>query len=548
MLAWLNSIYPVRYTALALCVFGFALSLFSLLALGVGWLALLVSGALVAVGVADLRQARRSILRNYPVIGHLRFVMEYIRPEIRQYFIESDNEAAPFSRAQRSLVYQRAKGEPDKRPFGTQLDVSAEGYEWLNHSVAPTVLPTHDFRITIGAGRAQPYEASVFNISAMSFGALSANAILALNAGARRGGFAHDTGEGSISAHHRTHGGDLIWEIGSGYFGCRNDDGSFNAERFAANATLPQVRMIELKLSQGAKPGHGGVLPGPKVSAEIAAARGVPEGVDCVSPAAHSAFATPVEMMQFIERLRTLSGGKPTGFKLCIGHPWEWFAMVKAMLATGITPDFIVVDGAEGGTGAAPVEFTNHVGSPLQEGLLLVHNTLKGAGLRERIRIGCAGKIVSAFDITRAMALGADWCNSARGFMFALGCIQAQNCHTGHCPTGVTTQDPIRQQALVVPDKAERVYRFHQNTLEALKELVQAAGLRHPSEITAHHIVRRVNENEVRLLANLVPHVEAGALLAGDLGQQHNVFKLYWPTSSAERFSASAPAPAAVQG
>ncbi|MFO1245951.1 MAG: FMN-binding glutamate synthase family protein [Ramlibacter sp.] len=548
MLAWLNSIYPVRYTALALCVFGFALSLFSLLALGVGWLALLVSGALVAVGVADLRQARRSILRNYPVIGHLRFVMEYIRPEIRQYFIESDNEAAPFSRAQRSLVYQRAKGEPDKRPFGTQLDVSAEGYEWLNHSVAPTVLPTHDFRITIGAGRAQPYEASVFNISAMSFGALSANAILALNAGARRGGFAHDTGEGSISAHHRTHGGDLIWEIGSGYFGCRNDDGSFNAERFAANATLPQVRMIELKLSQGAKPGHGGVLPGPKVSAEIAAARGVPEGVDCVSPAAHSAFATPVEMMQFIERLRTLSGGKPTGFKLCIGHPWEWFAMVKAMLATGITPDFIVVDGAEGGTGAAPLEFTDHVGAPLQEGLLLVHNTLKGAGLRERIRIGCAGKIVSAFDITRAMALGADWCNSARGFMFALGCIQAQNCHTGHCPTGVTTQDPIRQQALVVPDKAERVYRFHQNTLEALKELVQAAGLRHPSEITAHHIVRRVNENEVRLLANLVPHVEAGALLAGDLGQQHNVFKLYWPTSSAERFSASAPAPAAVQG
>ena len=548
MLAWLNSIYPVRYTALALCVFGFALSLFSLLALGVGWLALLVSGALVAVGVADLRQARRSILRNYPVIGHLRFVMEYIRPEIRQYFIESDNEAAPFSRAQRSLVYQRAKGEPDKRPFGTQLDVSAEGYEWLNHSVVPTVLPTHDFRITIGAGRAQPYEASVFNISAMSFGALSANAILALNAGARRGGFAHDTGEGSISAHHRTHGGDLIWEIGSGYFGCRNDDGSFNAERFAANATLPQVRMIELKLSQGAKPGHGGVLPGPKVSAEIAAARGVPEGVDCVSPAAHSAFATPVEMMQFIERLRTLSGGKPTGFKLCIGHPWEWFAMVKAMLATGITPDFIVVDGAEGGTGAAPLEFTDHVGAPLQEGLLLVHNTLKGAGLRERIRIGCAGKIVSAFDITRAMALGADWCNSARGFMFALGCIQAQNCHTGHCPTGVTTQDPIRQQALVVPDKAERVYRFHQNTLEALKELVQAAGLRHPSEITAHHIVRRVNENEVRLLANLVPHVEAGALLAGDLGQQHNVFKLYWPTSSAERFSASAPAPAAVQG
>ena len=537
MLASLNSLYPVRFTALGLCVFGALLSLFALVGFGVGGLQFVVFTALSLLGWYDLKQTKRAVLRNYPVIGHLRFVLEYIRPEMRQYFIESDTEAAPFSRAQRSLVYSRAKGEPDKRPFGTQLDVGAEGYEWINHSVAPSRIASHDFRVTIGAATAQPYEASVFNISAMSFGALSANAILALNAGAQRGRFMHDTGEGSISVHHRVHGGDLVWEIGSGYFGCRNDDGTFNADKFAANARDPQVKLIELKLSQGAKPGHGGVLPGPKVTAEIAAARGVPQGVDCVSPAAHSAFSTPIEMMQFIARLRELSGGKPTGFKLCIGHPWEWFGMVKAMLATGITPDFIVVDGAEGGTGAAPLEFTDHVGAPLQEGLLLVHNTLKGVGLRDRVKIGCAGKVVSAFDIARMMALGADWCNSARGFMFALGCIQAQSCHTGHCPTGVTTQDPVRQQALVVPDKAERVFLFHQNTLKALQEIVQAAGLTHPRDISVHHIVRRVEDGQVRLLANLLPQINPNGLLQDDLSVQHNVFKLYWPMARAESFS-----------
>ena len=441
-------------------------------------------------------------------------MLEFIRPEIRQYFFESDRETVPFSRQQRSLVYQRAKGQPDKRPFGTQLDVAAIGYEWINHSLQPSRLSTHDFRVTIGAGRAQPYDASVFNISAMSFGALSANAVLALNEGARRGGFAHDTGEGSISRHHRANGGDLIWEIGSGYFGCRHPDGSFSEERFIENARLPQVKMVELKLSQGAKPGHGGVLPGPKVTAEIAEARGVPVGTDCISPSAHSAFATPIEMLRFIDRLRDLAGGKPTGFKLCIGHPWEWFAIAKAMLETGIVPDFIVVDGAEGGTGAAPLEFTDHVGAPLQEGLLLVHNTLVGLNLRERVRVGCAGKVVGAFDIARMMALGADWCNSARGFMFALGCIQAQACHTGSCPTGVTTQDPVRQKALVVPDKSERVYNFHQQTLHALKELVQAAGLNHPREISASHIVRRNSEHGVKLLANLLPFVQPGELLA----------------------------------
>jgi glutamate synthase domain-containing protein 2 len=536
----LNAIYPVRYTVMALVVVGVLLSLFTLIAFGVGWLAFLLCLALTVVGVRDLRQTHSAVRRNYPVIGNLRFMLEKIRPEIRQYFLENDTDATPFSRSQRSLAYQRAKGQIDKRPFGTQLDVAAEGYEWINHAMVPTRVDTHDFRTVIGGPQCtQPYDASVFNISAMSFGALSANAIQALNAGAHRGRFAHDTGEGSISVWHRVHGGDLIWEIGSGYFGCRNEDGSFNADKFKANASDPQVKMVELKLSQGAKPGHGGVLPGPKVSAEIAAARGVPEGVDCVSPAAHSAFSTPIEMMQFIARLRELSGGKPVGFKFCVGHPWEWFALVKAMLATGITPDFIVVDGAEGGTGAAPLEFTDHVGAPLQEGLRLVHNTLVGVNLRDRIKLGCAGKVVSGFDIARAFAMGADWCNSARGFMFALGCIQAQACHTGHCPTGVTTQDPVRQQALVVPDKTTRVYNFHQNTLKALQELVQAAGLRHPSEITSHHIVRRVNENEVKLLAKLLPSVPAGALLHGT-ADLHNVFKMYWGAAQAESFALKA--------
>ena len=557
MIHQINTLYPVRYTAFALCVFGFALSVFAVVGLGVGWLALLVLGALVLLGVYDLRQTRHAILRNYPVIGHFRFMLEYIRPEIRQYFIESDREAAPFSRAQRSLVYQRAKGEPDNRPFGTQLDVGVQGYEWINHSMAPTKLASHDFRVWVGGTPdapspstspcTQPYSLSVFNISAMSFGALSANAILALNQGAKTGGFAHDTGEGSISQHHRVHGGDLIWEIGSGYFGCRNDDSSFNEERFAANACDPQVKMIELKLSQGAKPGHGGVLPGPKVTPEIAAARGVPVGTDCISPSQHSAFSTPVEMMQFIARMRTLSGGKPTGFKLCIGHPWEWFAIAKAMLQTGITPDFIVVDGAEGGTGAAPVEFSDHVGAPLQEGLLLVHNTLRGVGLRDRVRIGCAGKVISAFDVARMMALGADWCNSARGFMMALGCLQAQTCHSGHCPTGVTTQDPVRQQALVVPDKAQRVAQFHKSTLHALQELVQAAGLQHPQEITAHHIVRRISDTEVRLLSNLILRVEEGALL-GSLDRQNRVFRLYWPLARADSFQPATDAHAVTNG
>ena len=558
MPTWLISLdrhFPIRYLTLLTAAA-------ALLAGGLAWFGngqghwLMGLGAAgLAVGIRDLRQTKRALLRNYPVIGHLRFLLEWIRPEIRQYFLESDREAVPFSRQQRSLVYQRSKGESDKRPFGTQLDVHEPGYEWINHSLQPTTLPSHDFRIRIGGDRcSQPYSASLFNISAMSFGALSANAIMALNGGAKRGGFAHDTGEGSISEHHRLHGGDLIWEIGSGYFGCRNDDGTFNEAKFQANARDPQVKLIELKLSQGAKPGHGGMLPGPKVSAEIAAARGVPVGVDCISPASHSAFNTPLALLQFLDRLRTLSGGKPVGFKLCIGHPWEWFALAKAMVESDLLPDFIVVDGAEGGTGAAPLEFTDHVGAPMQEGLRLIHNTLVGVNLRQRIRIGCAGKIVSAFDIARAMALGADWCNSARGFMFSLGCLQAQHCHTGACPTGVATQDPLRQQALVVPDKLVRVANFHRQTLEALQELVQAAGLTHPNQISAAHIVRRVADGEVRLLANLLITVRPGALLAAERGEAawpHAVFSLYWPLARADSFApvvpgVAAPAPSAV--
>jgi glutamate synthase domain-containing protein 2 len=541
-LSKIDRFFPVRYLAWTLSI-AIALWLaFRWQQTGTGAVPALVAGILALLGLRDSLQRQRSVLRNYPLIGHLRFLLEFIRPEIRQYFLESDNEETPFSRQQRSIVYQRAKGDPDKRPFGTQLDQKAAGYEWINHSLVPTEIPSLDFRVTVGSAPSctQPYSASIFNISAMSFGALSGNAILALNGGAKKGGFAHDTGEGSISPYHRVHGGDLVWEVASGYFGCRDEQGRFSEERFVANASEPAVKLIEVKLSQGAKPGHGGVLPGKKVTPEIAATRGVSVGKDCVSPARHSEFGTPIELLQFVERLRTLSGGKPTGFKLCIGHPWEWFAICKAMLETGLMPDFIVVDGAEGGTGAAPLEFVDHVGTPLQEGLLLVHNTLTGLNLRGRIKIGCSGKIISAFDIARAMALGADWCNSARGFMFALGCLQAQTCHTGSCPTGVATQSPLRQKALVVPDKMERVYRFHYHTLGALRELTQAAGLMHPNEFRATHLVRRISQNDVRLLANVVPQVRPGQLLeavAGRADWPYNVFSLYWPRANARSFA-----------
>jgi glutamate synthase domain-containing protein 2 len=533
-----------RYAVFVACLSLTVLSAILASTLAIGWLwGVIVFGALVALGVWDLSQTRSTLRRNYPILAHFRYGLESIGPEMRQYFIESDTAEVPYSRQQRALIYQRAKALNDTRPFGTQQDVYGDEYEWINHSVMPTHVESSDFRIRIGAESAQPYDASVFNISAMSFGALSANAIRALNAGAERGGFYHDTGEGSISPYHREHGGDLVWEIGSGYFGCRNDDGSFSAARFAENARDPQVKMIELKLSQGAKPGHGGVLPAAKVSAEIAATRGVRQGEDCVSPPRHSAFSTPIELLHFIARMRELSGGKPTGFKLAIGHPWEWFSIAKAMHETGMLPDFIVVDGGEGGTGAAPAEFIDHVGVPMHEALMLVHNTLVGLNLRDRLRIGAAGRIASAFDIARTLAMGADWCNAARGFMFALGCIQAQSCHTSRCPTGIATQDPSRWRKLDVPDKATRVHQFHHNTLKALRELLCAAGLEHPSELGPEHILRRVSRTEVRSLGALYRFLEPGELLRDD-GHRHSVFRDFWNEARSDAFAPPARAKA----
>ncbi len=492
-------------------------------------------GGLTALGVRDITQTRHAILRNYPIAAHLRFILEDIRPEMRQYFFEDEKKGTPFSRDQRAVAYQRAKTQPDKRPFGTQFEVYDRGYEWLLHSIAARPVPPADFRVTVGGPDcAQPYSASVFNISAMSFGSLSANAIRALNGGARQGNFAHDTGEGGLSPHHLAPGGDIIWEIGSGYFGARTPEGRFSPERFAETAAHAQVKMVELKLSQGAKPGHGGVLPAAKVSPEISATRGVPMGVDCISPSSHSAFSTPIGLLEMVAQMRRLSGGKPAGFKLCIGHRWEFLAICKAMLETGIYPDFIVVDGKEGGTGAAPMEFMDHLGTPLREGLDFVHNALVGINVRDRIRIGASGKIVTAFDIVRATALGADWCNAARGFMFALGCIQSQSCHTDRCPTGVATQDPTRQRALVIADKAPRVANFHAQTLHALAELVAAAGLDAPGEVRREHLFRRISEHEVASFATLYPLLRPGALLEGTDDPR---FAAAWAMARPDRFA-----------
>ena len=499
------------------------------------WWAVAVFGGLALLGTLDMLQRKSTLRRNFPILAHFRYGLETIGPEMRQYFIQSDTERVPFSREQRALIYQRAKHANDVRPFGTLQDVYDVDYEWINHSMAPAEVANHDYRITIGEGCAQPYSASVFNISAMSFGALSAAAIRALNGGAKRGGFYHDTGEGSVSPYHREAGGDLVWELGSGYFGCRNHDGSFSAQRFTEQARDAQVKMIEVKLSQGAKPGHGGVLPAAKLSAEIAATRDVPMGQDCVSPARHSAFSTPLELLQFVAHLRELSGGKPTGFKLALGHPWEGFGSAKAMHESGLLPDFIVVDGAEGGTGAAPAEFVDHVGVPMHEGLMLVHNTLVGVGLRDRIKIGAAGKITSAFDIARTLAMGADWCNAARGYMFALGCIQSLSCHTNRCPTGIATQDPSRWRHLDVPDKTTRVFEFHDNTLRALRDLLCAAGLSHPDELGPEHILRRVSPTEVRSLAARYRYLAPGVLLR-DEDPGHAVFRDYWDTARSDAF------------
>ena len=493
---------------------------------------------LSVLGFGDVTQKKHAILRNYPVSGHLRFLFETFRPEIRQYLLESDTEKLPFSRNQRALVYQRAKGASDKRPLGTIEDIYKSGTEWLAHTINPVGhIQPEDLRVTVGgASCLKPYSISIFNVSAMSFGSLSANAIMALNKGAKMGGFAHDTGEGSVSDYHRRYDGDLIWEVGSGYFGCRTAEGQFDPEKFAKVASEPQIKMIEIKISQGAKPGHGGVLPAAKITPEIAKTRGIPMGVDCNSPAGHSAFHTPLELMQFINQLRELSGGKPVGFKLCIGKISEWFAILKAMLETKVVPDFIVIDGSEGGTGAAPVEFVDHVGTPMRDGLRLVHMTLIGVGLRDQVKLGVAGKIISAFDIARACAIGADWCNSARGFMFAVGCIQARSCHTDLCPTGVATQDAMRQQALDPEDKSHRVFHYHQNTLIALGELLVAAGFAHTNELTANAIIRR-NERgiAVPLDKNLL-QLESGELLTRDahihLNQHFDGLGDYWSSAT----------------
>ena len=525
-----------RYVVFGLCLVIALLTLpFSVSTHGL-WIVTLVAGLLSLLGIVDLVQKRHAVRRNYPVIGNIRYLVEGVRPEIRQYLLEGDDEKLPFSRAQRSLVYQRGKDVVSEKPFGTLLDVYGVGYEFIGHSTRPAAhVDPASFRIAIGGPQCtQPYTASVLNISAMSFGALSANAIRALNKGARAGGFAHDTGEGSISPYHREFGGDLIWEIGSGYFGCRTKDGHFDPGKFAAQATTPQVKMIEIKLSQGAKPGHGGILPKGKVTAEIAATRGVETGEECISPARHSAFDTPVEMMQFIARLRELSGGKPVGFKLCLGHPWEFMGLVKAMLETDITPDFIVVDGAEGGTGAAPVEFADHIGVPMREGLLFVHNALVGTGLRERIRIGASGKVVSAFDIASTLAIGADWVNAARAFMFAIGCIQSQSCHTNRCPTGVATQDHLRQRALVVEDKATRVFNYHRNTMKALSEILASAGLTHPDQLGPHHLARRISTTEIKLFSQTHYFAKPREFLDGVA--ENEFYREAWELARADSF------------
>ncbi len=501
------------------------------------WWLLVIVVPLILVAVRDALQTQHTVLRNFPLFGHFRYLIEHFRPQIQQYMIESNLDAYPIEREYRSLIYQRAKGELETRPFGTHRDVYDSGYEWIPHSLVPSPLLEEAPRIIIGGKDCtKPYSSSLLNISAMSFGSLSKNAVLALSRGAADGGFAHNTGEGGVSRYHLEGGGDLIWQIGSGYFGCRLPNGHFNAERFAEVAGgQERIRMIELKLSQGAKPGGGGILPGPKVSPEIAEARGVPVGETCISPPAHSAFSTPVEMMEFVARLREISGGKPVGIKLCLGRVGDFMAMCKAMLETGIRPDFITVDGGEGGTGAAPLEFTNSLGMPKRDALVLVHDVLTGTLLREDIRIICSGKIISAFHMIRALALGADTCNSARGMMFALGCIQSLSCNNNRCPTGITTQDPALVRGLVVADKAPRVTRFHRKTIGSLIHMLSAMGLDHPDQITPAHIYRRTAELSVATFADLYTFYEPGQLL--DKNSSPRAFSRDWEAARADRWS-----------
>ena len=482
---------------------------------GAAWLYVLWL-PLVGMGVYDMVQPRRAIARNFPVLGRLRYLAEWMRPKVLQYFVESDTDGRPFSRLNRSVIYQRAKKVTDSTPFGTQLDVYEEGYEWMAHSIAALdkKLLDHHPRVLIGGKDCKkPYSLSILNVSAMSFGSLSKNAVLALNGAAKIGNFAHNTGEGGIAPYHLAPGGDLIYQVGTGYFGCRNAEGNFDAGVFAETAAAGQVRMIELKLSQGAKPGHGGILPAAKNTPEIAAIRKVKPGIQVDSPPYHKAFNTPIGLLQLLQTMRERSGGKPVGFKLCVGNKHEFVAICKAMLETGILPDFITVDGGEGGTGAAPLEFSNYVGMPFREGLAFVHDALTGFDLRKDIRILTSGKIASGFDIFRARALGADACNSARAMMMALGCIQALECNKNTCPTGVATQDPELSAGLVVDDKRVRVANYHKNTVESFVELMAAAGVLHPEQINRRLIHRRVFMNQMRRYDEIYPTLETGCLL-----------------------------------
>jgi glutamate synthase domain-containing protein 2 len=463
-------------------------------------------------------------------------VFEDLRPKIQQYFVESDTDGAPINRIDRSVIYQRAKKQVDTTPFGTQLNVYAEGYEWMNHSIVPVDFQKveHSPRVLVGSKDCkQPYSASVLNVSAMSFGSLSGNAVEALNAGAKIGGFAHNTGEGGISPHHLKYEGDLIWQIGTGYFGARDEDGKFSPDAFTKNASRPQVKMIEIKLSQGAKPGHGGILPAKKNTPEIAAIRLVKPGTTVFSPPFHSAFTTPREMMLFVRQLRELSGGKPVGFKLCIGRKSEFISICKAMIDLDIYPDFITVDGGEGGTGAAPPEFSNFVGMPLLDALAFVDNMLKGFDIRQHIKVIASGKILTGFQMVRAIALGADLCNSARAMMMALGCIQALECNKNTCPTGVATQDPYFVKGLVVDDKKVRVANYHKHTVESFVELMAAAGIDNPRKLNRHQINRRVFMNEVRTFEEIYPSIPVGSFRDGAIPEK---YKMSYQSASADKF------------
>ncbi len=520
----------VRKYFILLCV----LTLAILLVTKIYW-GLAVITPIILLGIYDLIQKKHTILRLYPVIGHLRFVFESIRPEIQQYFVESNISGRPLNREFRALIYQRAKKQRDTRPFGTQFDVYRSGYEWINHSLAPIEIEDKHPRIKFGGPDCtKPYLASPLNISAMSYGALSKHAIMALNKGAKMGGFSHNTGEGGLSPYHLKYGGDIVWQIGTGYFGCRNSEGKFDKDLFAEKAQLDVVKMIEIKLSQGAKPGHGGILPAAKLTKEISEIRHVPMGHDVESPPSHSAFDSPAGLLEFVKELRTLSGGKPVGFKLCIGRQSEFLSICKAMLKTKIYPDFITVDGTEGGTGAAPIEFTNSVGVPLRDAVIFVNNALLGAGLRQHIRIIASGKILSAFHIARTIALGADTVNSARGMMLALGCIQSRNCNTDKCPTGVATQDPARYKALNIEDKGNRVFNFHSATVKALIDLIGACGINKLEELDLEHIHRRVNGTDIATYEDLYPNVKSLCLLCdSDIPAS---FKKIWDKASAEQW------------